>query len=39
MIRKLGLEDLLASEPSRRRDLVLAMVAEFEEVLEEWDYA
>src|SRR5215217_4977524 len=29
MIRKLGLEDLIASEPSRRRrDLVLAMIAE-----------
>src|SRR3954447_8882338 len=28
MIRKLGLEDLVASEPSRRRDLVLAMIAE-----------
>jgi transposase len=28
MIRKLGLEELIASEPSRRRDLVLAMVAE-----------
>src|SRR5262245_48490987 len=28
MIRKLGLEDLLASEPSRGRDLVLAMIAE-----------
>ena len=28
MIRKLALEDLIASEPSRRRDLVLAMIAE-----------
>src|SRR5438128_7826263 len=28
MIRVLGLEDLIASEPSRRRDLVTAMVAE-----------
>src|SRR5215207_4335320 len=28
MIRKLGLEDLVASEPSRRRDLVIAMIAE-----------
>jgi hypothetical protein len=28
MIRKLGLEELLASEPSRCRDLVLAMVVE-----------
>jgi len=28
MIRKLGLDDLIASEPSRRRDLVLAMIAE-----------
>ena len=28
MIRKLGLEDLIASEPSRRRDLVVAMIAE-----------
>src|SRR4051794_27632508 len=28
MIRKLGLEDLIASEPSRRRDLVLAMIVE-----------
>jgi hypothetical protein len=28
MIRKLGLENLIASEPSRRRDLVLAMIAE-----------
>src|SRR3954464_13314610 len=28
MIRTLGLEDLVASEPSRRRDLVLAMIAE-----------
>src|SRR5918998_4999477 len=28
MIRKLGLDDLLASEPSRRRDLVVAMIAE-----------
>ena len=28
MIRKLGLEDLIASEPSRRRDLVIAMIAE-----------
>src|SRR3954467_8788709 len=27
MIRKLGLEDLIASEPSRHRDLVLAMIA------------
>ena len=28
MIRKLGLEDLIASEPLRRRDLVVAMIAE-----------
>ena len=28
MIRTLGLDDLIASEPSRRRDLVLAMIAE-----------
>lgn len=28
MIRKLGLDDLIASEPSRRRDLVLAMIVE-----------
>src|SRR5512143_3286563 len=28
MIRKLALEDLSASKPSRRRDLVLAMIAE-----------
>src|SRR3954451_19351073 len=28
MIRTLGLEDLIASEPSRRRDLVTAMIAE-----------
>lgn len=28
MIRKLGLEELLASEPSRNRDLVIAMIAE-----------
>jgi transposase len=28
MIRTLGLEDLVASEPSRRRDLVIAMIAE-----------
>src|SRR6266545_588000 len=28
MIRALGLEDLVASEPSRRRDLVIAMIAE-----------
>jgi transposase len=28
MIRMLGLEDLVASEPSRRRDLVIAMIAE-----------
>jgi transposase len=28
MIRKLQLEDLIASEPSRRRDLVLAMIVE-----------
>jgi transposase len=28
MIRQLGLEELLASEPSRRRDLVVAMIAE-----------
>src|SRR5919205_1581592 len=28
MIRKLGLDDLIASEPSRRRALVLAMIAE-----------
>src|SRR3954454_20427103 len=28
MIRKLGLEELIASKPSRRRDLVIAMIAE-----------
>src|SRR5512140_3482443 len=28
MIRKLGLDELVASEPSRRRDLVIAMIAE-----------
>jgi transposase len=28
MIRKLGLDDLIATEPSRRRDLVVAMIAE-----------
>jgi transposase len=28
MIKKLGLEDLIASEPSRRRNLVTAMIAE-----------
>jgi hypothetical protein len=28
MIRKLGVDELVASEPSRRRDLVLAMIAE-----------
>jgi transposase len=28
MIRKQGLDDLLAAEPSRRRDLVVAMIAE-----------
>src|SRR5512140_1969423 len=28
MIRKLGLEDLIASEPSRRRNLVIAMIVE-----------
>jgi transposase len=28
MIRKLGLEPLIASQPSRRRDLVIAMIAE-----------
>src|SRR4051812_47415921 len=28
MVRKLGLEDLIAAEPSRRRDLVVAMIAE-----------
>jgi transposase len=28
MIRKLGLDDLIASEPSRRRDLVVAMITE-----------
>jgi transposase len=28
MIRKLGLDDLIASEPSWRRDLVVAMIAE-----------
>ncbi|MBV8315343.1 MAG: IS1634 family transposase [Planctomycetaceae bacterium] len=28
MIRKLGLDELIASEPSRRRDLILAMIAE-----------
>jgi hypothetical protein len=27
MIRKLGLDELVASEPSRRRDLVIAMIA------------
>src|SRR5512135_1694339 len=27
MIRKRGVEDLIASEPSRRRDLVIAMIA------------
>src|SRR4051794_393090 len=28
IIRKLGLDDLIAAEPSRRRDLVIAMIAE-----------
>jgi transposase len=28
MIRKLGLDELVASEPSRRRDLIIAMIAE-----------
>lgn len=28
MIRRLGVDDLIASEPSRRRDLVTAMIAE-----------
>jgi hypothetical protein len=28
MIRKLGLDDLIASEPSRRRDLVVARIVE-----------
>src|SRR3954465_13630194 len=28
MIRKLGLDDLIAAQPSRRRDLVLAMIVE-----------
>jgi transposase len=28
MIRKLGLDELIAAEPSRRRDLVVAMIAE-----------
>jgi transposase len=28
MIRKLGLDELVASKPSRRRDLVIAMIAE-----------
>ncbi len=28
MIRKLGLDEVIASEPSRRRDLVVAMIAE-----------
>src|SRR3954468_10552348 len=28
MIKKLGLDDLIASEPSRRRDLVVAMIVE-----------
>jgi transposase len=28
MIRKLGVEELIASKPSRRRDLVIAMIAE-----------
>src|SRR3954463_1530925 len=28
LIRKLGLDDLIAAEPSRRRDLVVAMIAE-----------
>src|SRR3954454_18000288 len=28
MIRKLGLDDLIAAEPSRRRDLVVAMITE-----------
>jgi transposase len=28
MIRKLGLEEIIATQPSRRRDLVIAMIAE-----------
>ena len=28
MIRKLGLDELISSEPSRRRDLIIAMIAE-----------
>src|SRR3954469_9717059 len=28
MIRKLGLDEIIASEPSRRRDLVIAMITE-----------
>src|SRR5829696_1850358 len=28
MIRKLGLDEIIASEPSRRRDLVIAMIVE-----------
>src|SRR4051812_45832835 len=28
MIRKLGLDDLIASKPTRQRDLVVAMIAE-----------
>jgi hypothetical protein len=28
MIKQLGLDDLIASEPSRRRSLVVAMIAE-----------
>src|SRR5512140_2699532 len=28
MIRKLGLDELVASQPSRRRDLIIAMIAE-----------
>src|SRR3954447_8736889 len=28
LIRKLGVDDLIASEPSRRRNLVIAMIAE-----------
>src|SRR5919112_3714912 len=28
MVRKLGLDDLIAAEPSRRRDLVVAMIVE-----------
>ena len=28
MIRKLGLDDLIASEPSRQRNLVMAMIVE-----------